>query len=917
MPIAWKYADVVFSLAEKVDGAVSLKYQLPGEDLDPDALISIADDGDVSVRFFPRIHPSSTTITSYTLCYYPFQELFDEYFRALKLPGTPVKTFRLCLFLFRAAEVPYTLEDLEAEARYLELMPSSRGGASILGIGSDVSSTRGTGDEYVTVDGVKTPSTVTETELAWEAGFKAGQEAAMLASDEQWAEVLSRRVGELAQRATEHLLGAEDGGGGVWGGGYDVSPPPSLPAPGVGAVVPPSSPASGARSPGQAMSMSVRLGGADASSLDPSNDPEFQSMFESKYERASRGGDGRAGIGAGKKNAMATRDGDPPGPEGGSSDHEGNVRTNNPMGSTRTITATATMMTSSIPILDASADHRNDNNNNKVVDLLPAMMMSPATRLPTHISIFGDDLEPAKAAATVARFGPPPAAAANLPSHISEFGGSHEEYDEDEYDDDDDDGDNGGGGVDNDDDDDCCDFHTRGMDGGGRSQGGGEEGMNDEEAEAEAVAVAHAALPAEDALLSGNANGNGNWNGKKKNASAALRARRAVAVVPVHHNHNHGHHQTPYHAAAPPEPGLLPTRFDLLDGTTPAMTAAAAAGVSDTNTPHNNNNNNGVVMPPPAGVGEGGLPPAPPPSSRPPSTLSSVHQVDSSQLTILAKIGEGSFGEVSLCQCPTFGRVAVKWIKSSKVERWASFWREAELMSRLNHPNVLRFFGLVTQGEFVVGIMTEFAASGSLSTFLRTGHAGREALPPGGGASFLPLAQRAQLALHAANGMAYLHSQKIVHFDVKPDNLLVDGDWTSPDGPVLKVADFGLSVVKANTFCSDVHDLRGTLPYMAPEMITDHKHVTEAADVWSLGVVFWELLTQQQPYADIAPAQLLGALGSGTARLPIPEWCEPEWRAVVESCWVEDPALRPTCRQLALQLQRIRDLCMSRVRNMQ
>ena len=77
------------------------------------------------------------------------------------------------------------------------------------------------------------------------------------------------------------------------------------------------------------------------------------------------------------------------------------------------------------------------------------------------------------------------------------------------------------------------------------------------------------------------------------------------------------------------------------------------------------------------------------------------------QVNVLAKIGEGAFGEVSLAQCATFGRVAVKWIKPTKVERhWSSFWHEAELMSRLNHPNVLRFFGLVVEGPMVVGIMT-------------------------------------------------------------------------------------------------------------------------------------------------------------------------------------------------------------------
>jgi serine/threonine protein kinase len=353
-------------------------------------------------------------------------------------------------------------------------------------------------------------------------------------------------------------------------------------------------------------------------------------------------------------------------------------------------------------------------------------------------------------------------------------------------------------------------------------------------------------------------------------------------------------------APLPPDAVQLPTSFELLGGgggpggiASPRLSprlaegglAAAAGGTAA--------GGGGMVE-------AGALPVQPGELQRSPSLddlLSKVQRIDASQVSVLAKIGEGAFGEVSLAHCSTYGNVAVKWIKPTKVERhWASFWHEAELMSRLNHPNVLRFFGLVVEGPMVVGIMTEFAAAGSLAQYLRSG------------VGFIPLRQRAQLALHAVNGMAYLHSLKVVHFDVKPDNLLVDGDWLSERGPVVKVADFGLSKHKYNTFCSNVHDLRGTLPYMAPEMIMDHQHVTEKADVWSLGVVFWEMLTLEVPFADMPPAQLIGALGLGKLRLTIPEWCEPDWRALMESCWVEDPALRPSCRQLATHLERIRDM---------
>ena len=784
------------------------------------------------------------------------------------------------------------------------LPPSRTGGASLLD--SDVSSTRG--EDFV--DGMRTPSTVADTELAWEAGFKAGQEAALLVNEDQWSEVLAKRVSELAQTASEYMLGDESTDK-LHPWHSDVSPPASLPAPGIAGgggghlhhhhhrstSSPP--PIGG----GRLSPSAVGGGGACAqlgveSSMDPSIDPEFQSMFESKYERVIEVREkssapvncGGGGGGGGAINTTTTTN------TTTATHNKAGGGVDTVSGSTLSATAAAAADTSKLisstsqqqqhqqqhsststsngmllrvpssepgggvdaagiaaaidaarkqtnrPLSSASPpppppqQHHGSTSPNPNNDQISSsasslnglfMMLSPGTRLPTHISIFGDDLGSADTLAAMQKFGPPPAQAANLPSHISVFGG------------------------------------------GSDAEADAEAG-----AEAEALAVAYAALPDDDVILGGGGGTITTGGGPPP--------------------------------ALPPDAALLPTHFDLADA------AAAAASQRQRN---NNNNNmlpNGGGN---GGVGEGALPAAPPPSTlhhRPPSSiLSTVPQLDSSQLTVIAKIGEGSFGEVSLCQCPSYGRFAVKWIKSSRVERWTSFWREAELMSRLNHPNVLRFFGLVTQGEFVVGIMTEFAASGSLASFLRRGQnqggGGGEEPPSGGGSGFLSLKQRAHLAVHAANGMAYLHSQKIVHFDVKPDNLLVDGDWSTPDGPVLKVADFGLSVVKANTFCSDVHDLRGTLPYMAPEMVTDHKHVTEAADVWSLGVVFWELLTQQQPYADIAPAQLLGALGSGTARLPIPDWCEPEWRALMEGCWVADPSLRPTCRQLAVQLQRIKD----------
>lgn len=104
-------------------------------------------------------------------------------------------------------------------------------------------------------------------------------------------------------------------------------------------------------------------------------------------------------------------------------------------------------------------------------------------------------------------------------------------------------------------------------------------------------------------------------------------------------------------------------------------------------------------------------------------------------------------------------------------------------------------------------------------------------------------------------------------------------------------------------------DLRGTLPYMAPELVHDCRRVTQAADVWSFGVCLWEMLTLQVPHAQLQPEHILAGLMSGGLTLDVPGWCEPEWRGLMEACWEVCPPGRPTFRELARQLARVRDSC--------
>ncbi|KAK9850775.1 hypothetical protein WJX84_002454, partial [Apatococcus fuscideae] len=268
---------------------------------------------------------------------------------------------------------------------------------------------------------------------------------------------------------------------------------------------------------------------------------------------------------------------------------------------------------------------------------------------------------------------------------------------------------------------------------------------------------------------------------------------------------------------------------------------------------------------------------------------------------VLGVIGEGAFGEVSLASATVFGKIAIKWLKPGKVKSHsAQFWREADMLASLNHPSVLHLYGVVVDNHHernVVGIMTEYMRGGSLSAALR-GLKARN--------WHLSLAQRAELALNMATGLAYLHELQIVHFDLKSDNLLLDGPLNLDSQlPLLKVADFGLSKQKWSVYVTGVRDLRGTLPFMAPELVCDPDRISEKADVWSFGMVLWEMLMLETPFQHLSPQEIVTGLMMGTLRPEIPAWCEPEWFRLMESCWETNPNLRPSVKQLAAELEEL------------
>ncbi|XP_021909098.1 probable serine/threonine-protein kinase SIS8 isoform X2 [Carica papaya] len=232
------------------------------------------------------------------------------------------------------------------------------------------------------------------------------------------------------------------------------------------------------------------------------------------------------------------------------------------------------------------------------------------------------------------------------------------------------------------------------------------------------------------------------------------------------------------------------------------------------------------------------------------------------EIALGERIGLGSYGEVYRGDWRGT-EVAVKKFLDQDItgESLLEFKSEVCIMKRLRHPNVVLFMGAVTRPPNL-SIVTEFLPRGSLYRLLHRPN------------NQLDERRRLRMALDAARGMNYLHSCSpvIVHRDLKSPNLLVDKNW----------------VVKAE--------------WMAPEVLRNEPS-DEKCDVYSFGVILWELSTMQQPWGGMNPMQVVGAVGFQHRRLDIPDNMDPTIANIIRRCWQTDPKLRPTFAEIMAALK--------------
>lgn len=258
-------------------------------------------------------------------------------------------------------------------------------------------------------------------------------------------------------------------------------------------------------------------------------------------------------------------------------------------------------------------------------------------------------------------------------------------------------------------------------------------------------------------------------------------------------------------------------------------------------------------------------------------------------LHIKERIGAGSFGTVHRAEWHG-SDVAVKvlTVQDFQDDQLKEFLREVSIMKRVRHPNVVLFMGAVTVRPHF-SIVTEYLPRGSLFRLIHRPTAGE----------IMDQRRRIRMALDVAKGINYLHclNPPIVHWDLKSPNLLVDKNWT------VKVCDFGLSRFKANTFISS-KSVAGTPEWMAPEFLRGEPS-NEKSDVYSFGVILWELVTMQQPWNGLSPAQVVGAVAFQNRKLTIPINTPPALTSLMESCWADDPAQRPTFKSIVNSLKKL------------
>uniref|UniRef100_A0A8C8BWV1 Protein kinase domain-containing protein n=1 Tax=Oncorhynchus tshawytscha TaxID=74940 RepID=A0A8C8BWV1_ONCTS len=261
--------------------------------------------------------------------------------------------------------------------------------------------------------------------------------------------------------------------------------------------------------------------------------------------------------------------------------------------------------------------------------------------------------------------------------------------------------------------------------------------------------------------------------------------------------------------------------------------------------------------------------------------------IQDDELTLGEKLGTGSFGVVKRgeWQTPT-GRVlpvAVKSLKSSlsrQTDTMTDFLQEVTTMQSLDHPNIIRLYGVVLTQP--LKMVTELACLGSLYDMLRSRQ------------HEYPLARLWLFATQIAAGMEYLEGRRFIHRDLAARNVLL------ASREMVKIGDFGLMRGLSQETDHYVMTAHRRIPFAwcAPESLRVGSF-THSSDVWMFGVILWEMFTYcEEPWRGLSGRQILWRVELEGQRMERPPDCPQELYSVMRKCWACTPSNRPTFSQL-------------------
>ncbi|KAA0049340.1 hypothetical protein IC582_012674 [Cucumis melo] len=283
-------------------------------------------------------------------------------------------------------------------------------------------------------------------------------------------------------------------------------------------------------------------------------------------------------------------------------------------------------------------------------------------------------------------------------------------------------------------------------------------------------------------------------------------------------------------------------------------------------------------------------------------------EIDLSKLDIIKQIAQGTYGTVYrgkyddqevAVKILDWGEEGLATMAETAALR-ASFRQEVAVWHKLDHPNVTKFIGasmgatnlkisMDGQNSFpsrACCVVVEYVPSGTLKDHLIRYWTKK-----------LCIKAVVKLALDLSRGLSYLHSKKIVHRDVKTENMLMDIHHN------VKIADFGVARVEAQN-PRDMTGATGTLGYMAPEVLQG-KPYNRSCDVYSFGICLWEIYCCDMPYADLSFADVSSAVVRHNLRPSIPRCCPSSLANVMKKCWDANPEKRPEMHEVVKMLEAI------------